>query len=191
MNPFIRKVKTEAEKDALLLEAAKKWDDLDENSDLVSVSQEDFLAGIANSIIVEADPIEPRALTPMQKADVDLELDLASLCGGTYVPRQYSNIEAFAGMEKAEERQNLQELLGPARRAESQLESLVRGIVQKTVGNRSVPMRESERPGIMPAIAARAAELDPGSDVAIVLAAFASGNLEGMRSIARSLAEAA
>ncbi len=190
MDRFTKRVKSQEEKNELLRLAKQEWDEAGEFAHLLGDDQENYLQKTADNIIVEAERIEPRALTPMEKAALDDQQGRLEIFGGKYADKEYSAIPAIAELERAQEEAGLQKLLGPADRAESQLESLVRGIVQKTVGNLTVPVRESDREGlaIMPRLAA--ATQGDDSDAAKFLRAFVSNDEKGMRRVARELAMA-
>jgi len=169
----------------LLRLAKQEWDEAGEFAHLLGDDQENYLQKTADNIIVEAEPIEPRALTPMEKAALDDQQGRLELFGGKYADKEYSAIPAIAEMEKAQERQNLQELLGPARRAELQVESMIRNAVEKAMSNRTIPMRESERAGIDPAMSAVARD---DSDLGCFVKAWIENDTAGMRAVARELA---
>src|SRR5712692_5230854 len=82
MNPFIRKVKSQEEKDALIAEARREWDKLGADSHLVAASEEDYLQSISNSIEVEKVPfVEPRPLTTAERTQQDGGLMLLRIMG--------------------------------------------------------------------------------------------------------------
>ncbi len=185
MNPFIRKVKSQEEKDALLAAARVEWDKLGEFNHLVASSEEVYLSKIADSIIVERTPFtSARELSADELAKQNGALMFSQIFG-TRADDKYSSIPAFAEMQKAQERRDLEKLLGPARRAETWLETLVREAINKV---QSVPRRASERTGIIPRAAA--ASQGDNSDVARFLRAYVENDTATQREIARSLAAA-
>ena len=185
---LIKRVKTQEEKDKLIAEAKKLWDSIPgEISHLVAASEDDYLQGVSNLIEVEKVPfIEPRPATAAELAKQNGELMFSQMFGDR-ADDKYSSIPAFAEMQKAQEQRDLEKLLGPGRRAESALESIVRSIVVKAIENPSAPRRVL---GIVERMAIWSAGEDSDSDAAKFIRAYAANDTAAQREIARSLAAA-
>jgi hypothetical protein len=179
------------ERDAALKAAREEWDKIPpELSHLVASDEQSFLDSVA--LAMETEPIHvplARALTPAETAALDGRLTFAQIYGDR-ADRNLDNLPdgALKDALKEHERTELEKLLGPARRPESFLESLVREAFEKVVANRSVPIRESDREGIMPRLAARAEQEDANSALAMFLRSYLNHDDAGMRRIARELA---
>lgn len=183
-------VRTQAEKDALLAAARVEWDKLGELQPMVARSEEEYLSKISDSIIIEREPFTPaRELTTTETAELNGRLMFSQLYGDR-AESSATGVAAIDDLVAEQERAALEKLIGPARRAESALESMVRSIVVKTIGNHSVPRRESEREGIIPRLAAAASEENANSPLARFLTSYVKGDRAGMKSVAKELAAA-
>jgi hypothetical protein len=191
MDPFVKKVRTEAEKAALIAEAKKEWDRLDPSiSHLVAPSEDHYLARVSAGIDVEREAFVPaRELTAAELAKQNGELMFMQMFGDRADSRE-TGIPALDNLVAERERADFQKLLGPSQRAESALEGLIRSIVVKAIENPSVPRRASDRTGL--GIIPRAAAASEGDDSAVArfLRAYVSGDVTTQRQIARSLAAA-
>jgi len=157
MDPFVKKVRTEAEKAALIAEAKKEWDRLDPAiSHLVAPSEDYYLARVSAGIDVEREAFAPaRELTAAELAKQNGELMFMQIFGDRADSHE-TGIPALDTLVAERERADFQKLLGPGQRAESALEGLIRSIVVKAIENPSVPRRASDRTelGIIPRAAA-------------------------------------
>src|SRR5216684_3113626 len=178
---LIKRVKTQEEKDKLIGEAKKLWDSIPgEISHLVAASEDDYLQGISNSIEVGRVPsIEPRPATAEELARQNGTLMFMQLYGDR-ADSSDTGIAALDALTKANKEESLRKLLGPQRR-ESALEGMVRSIVVKAIGNQSAPRRQSEREGIIPRLAAAAAEEDASSLLSKFLQGYVNGDEAAMR----------
>lgn len=194
MNPFFKKVRTQAEKDELLRQARIEYESIPPQfAHLVAASDEDYMAKVADTIEVEVPVyVQPRPLTAAEEAELNGRLVCEQM---RYNVDLYGNIPdgPLKDFARAQDEAELQKFLAPTRRAESFLESLVRQAFEKVAGNQSVPRRESDREplAIIPKVAQLAAEQDSNSDVAKFLAAYIAKDEPRMRRVARELASAA
>jgi len=188
---LIKRVKTQEEKDKLIGEAKKLWDSIPgEISHLVAASEDDYLQGISNSIEVGRVPsIEPRPATAEETAELNGHLLMMRLYGDR-ADSDTTGIPAIDDLMAKKERNDLEKLLGPGKRAESALEITVREMVRKAIGNQSVPRRESDREGIVPRMARLAAQEDASSLLSKFLQGYVDGDEAAMRKVAASLATA-
>lgn len=193
--PFemVRKVATQKEKDRLLKEARETWDNVpDDLKHLVAASDEYYLSKISDNIIVEAPVfVEPRSLTAEERAEQNGQLLFQQIYGDRATDRNHeTGCRAVDDLWKSRQESELAKLLGPAKREQSALESMVRSIVVKAMGNQSAPRGESDRMGlgILPKVVAATADDD--SNVARFLRAYVENDTETQRQIARSLAAA-
>ena len=195
MDPFIRKVKSQAEKDALMAEAKKVWDQLGSVSHLVCSDEESYLTNVSNSIEVERESFTPaRALTAEELVAQDGGLMFSRIYGDRADSGKFG-CAAIDDLMAKRERDDLEKLLGPGRRAESALEITVRELVHKAMSNPSHVPSEHDRShiaiapqGVHPVMMAAATDDSP---TAKFVAAWINKDTAAMRQIARSLAEAA
>ncbi len=186
MNPLLRRVKTQEEKDALLKQAKAEWDALDPAiSHLVAASEQDYLSKIADSIIVEREPFTPARELTAERAHQDGELMFMRLYGDR-ADSSDTGIAALDALTKANKEESLRKLLGPGQRAESELEGLIRSMVLKAIDNPSAPRRGVL--GIVERMATWSAGED--SDAARFVRAYVANDTAAQREIARSLAAA-
>ena len=193
MNPLIKKVRTQGEKDELLRLARAEWDAIpDQFKHLVAASDEEFLGKLSESIIVESPAfVPPREATAAEKAELTGSLLHLELYGDR-ASHDITGVPAIDDAWKAKEDADLQKLLGPAKRQQSALDALINKAVEDVLAKRgSVPSEhDRSRFAIMPALAARASEEAPGSDVAKFLAAYIAKDEPGMRAVVRQLVAA-
>jgi hypothetical protein len=143
MIPLFKKVKTQAEKDALIRQARATYDAIpDEHKHIFAASDEDYLSCVADNIEVEM-PVysQPRELTASELTKQNGELINMHVFGDRCASGS-TGIPAIDEMVEKRERQEFEKLVGPARRSETWLENLVREALNKA---QSVPRRESER----------------------------------------------
>lgn len=149
MIPLFRKVKSQAEKDALIREAREGWNRLGEHSHLIAESEEHYLSRVSDAIAIEQEPfVPPRSLTAEELAKQNAELMLSEILGAR-VDDKYSSIPVFAEMQKAQERRDLEKLLGPGQRSKNALQAMIDSAVEEAVStfrkSAVAPRRESER----------------------------------------------
>jgi hypothetical protein len=186
-------VKTEAEKRELLKQAKAEWDAIDPAiSHLVAASEEHYLARIADGIEIERQPFVPASPpTAQEEAALNGRLTMLRLYGDRASDPYDGLPDALREMAKANDEAEFQKLLvGPGKRAESQLESMIRNAIEKAMSNRNVPRGESDRTGIgiMPRLAA--ATEDDTSAAARFIRAYVDNDEQTMRGIARELVAA-
>ena len=182
MNPLMKTVRTQAEKDELLRLARAEWDAIPgEFKHLVASSDEEYIAKVADSIIVEKTPFTPaRELTAAELAKQNGKLLFEQMYG----PRidHGTGIAALDELSKANQDAELRKLLGPADRAETWLEEMVRKAINKA---QSAPRRS------VLSLEERMLSWSQGdSDAVRFLRARVAGDLATQRQIARSLAAA-
>src|SRR5258708_3358301 len=134
MNPFTRKlVKSQAEKDRLIQEAAKEWDELGEHSYLVAASEEDYLTRVADGIEVESPAFVPaRELTKAERDEIDGELLFSKIYDGrtSYVASE--DVPAwYRPIHEQEQRASFEKLVAPAIRERKWLEAMVNEAFEK------------------------------------------------------------
>lgn len=188
MNPFEKKVRTQTEKDELLRQARAEWDRLGElqMQDMVARSEAEFLGKLSDSIIVEKEPfVAPRELTAAEKAAMDGRLMFSQIYGDR-ADSSDTGIPALDDLAKANQEEAFRKLLGPAQRAESALEGLIRSVVVKVVENPSSARRHRNVLSLEERLLAWAGE--SRSDVVRFLRARVAGDLTTQRQIARALA---
>jgi hypothetical protein len=187
---LFRKVRTQEEKNALLKEAREEWEKVPpEFRHLVADSAEDYLEKVASCIEVEPQPFTPaRPLTVAELAVFDGELMFSRIFGDR-ADSSATGISALDELAAEQEREAFEKLAGPARRSESLFQSLVRQALEKVLEKRTIPMRESERPGleIHPVMHEMAHD---DSDAGRFIRAWIANDTAGMREIAHSLAAA-
>ena len=204
MNPFARKVvKSQPEKDELLRQADAEWNQLCEVSDLVSQSQEDYLAAVSDSIEIESPAfVAPRQLSKAEKDQLDVDIILSQM---RYDAHPYDDLPgALRSVAEEKQRAELEELLGPAIRERNSLEAMfekaVATALTKRAGTRSevvrghsIPIRQTpERETILVKLADRAEEENAGSLLSKWLRGYVAGDEQAMRRVVGELvAEAA
>jgi len=191
MDPFTKRVKSQQEKDALIAEARREWDE-GELTHLVGDDQESFLANFGQAIIVEQEPfVEPRQLTKAERDALDSELLVEQIFGDRI--SKPTGIETFDRLDE-QEREAFRKSLAPAVRSQNTLEVMVESAISKAVATaltkRAGTRSESDRTGlgIMPRLAA--ATEGNNSDAARFVRAYVENDEQTMRGIARSLAAA-
>ncbi len=195
MNPIFRKVKTQAEKDALIADARRAWDAADELVHLLGGDQENYLAQVTDSIEVESPAfVQHRELTAVEKAELDTEQGLLSCFGGVYAPVEIP--DWYRPIHEQEQRASFEKLVGPAIRERNSLEAMFKAAIEKavreqlakgrttpSVERQTIPIRRlSEREAIHPAMAAVAGD---DSDAGRLVKAWLENNREAMREIVR------
>ena len=204
MNPFIRKlVKSQAEKDRLILEAAREWDELGEQSYMVAASEEDYLARVADGIEVEREPFVPgRPLTAAEADEIDSSLLFQKIYDGR-IDNHRTGIPALDDLADAKKRADIEKLLGPGRRAQNALDGMIEkavteafakltkraGTRSEVVHGHSIPVRQPpERETIVTRLADRAEEENAASLLSKWLRGYVAGDEQAMRRVARELA---
>jgi|HubBroStandDraft_4_1064222.scaffolds.fasta_scaffold412312_1 hypothetical protein len=202
MNPFVRKVKTQAEKDELLRLAREEFDKAGAFSFLVAPTWEEYVAGIEASIEVEQPAFEaPASLSAVERADFERRLTQSTVMDLVFGDRIADNStgcraidDAWAAHEKAE----LEKFLKPGRDQEASLNKIIEQAVARVLaksGGSSLPSSGikvrpiPERQALMPLLS-NAVDENSDTDAAKFLRAFVSGDNEGMRAVVRSLVRA-
>jgi hypothetical protein len=178
----------------LLRQARAEWEaSPPEHQHLIADSDEAYLSKVADSIVVEQERfVAPRELTKVEQDKMDGELVFLRLFGDRASSDKTGNA-ALDGLVEQQEREAFEKLVAPVRRSESFLESLAREAFEKVLLEKRtyVPSEhDRSRFGIMPAVAARAVELDPTSNVSKFLMAYVEDDTATQRQIARELAAA-
>jgi hypothetical protein len=199
-NPFVKVVKSQQERDALIAAAKKEWDALPASvSHVVCSDEQTFLSNFASTIEVEKAFVEPRPATAEERASLTGQLLLAQIMGNDRADAFHQR-EAGTGCAAIDaawaekEREEFEKLIGaPARHHENAVQAMIRQAVEKAASNCGVVVNEHDRSrfAIMPALAARASEDAPGSTLARFLTAYVTGDVRTQREVARELASAA
>ena len=200
MDPFIKKVRTQAEKDALIAEARRAWDQAGEFTHLLGGDEESYLAKISDSIIVEGEPFIPaRALTSAEKDQQNADLLLMQM---RYNAHPYENLPpVLRTVAEAQDAAGLAKLLGPALRERNTLAGMIESAIAKAVrtalakgssspsiNRETIPVRSQPvREGIHPAMSAIAHD---DSDIGRFVKAWIDGDTATQREIASELAAA-
>jgi hypothetical protein len=199
MNSFIKKVKTQSEKDELLRHARVEWQEAGQMSFLIAPTEEDFLSAVADGIEVEGSQsqfVPPEPLSPERSGEFGREIEVEAMLERVFGPKE--EIPGWYAKTHAEDQRQLRdEFLASARRAESAIDALVekaiKRVFQKVDGNLEsstrVPLGVRPIPecqGIMPLVRA-AAEYNPSSDAARFLTAYVAGDEAGMRRVVREI----
>ncbi len=135
MNPFTKTLTRE--------ERRKIWDGCDPLLTHMLGCQEDFLSGTSET---EPEIVPARPLTLVEKVALDNELARTTLFGGIYRDREYSSVPGIAGMQKAEEKENLEKLLGRQPRVQSSLDAMIAEAIQEALTKRYVPGEHFREP---------------------------------------------
>ncbi|MGB7283312.1 MAG: hypothetical protein WBE13_13700 [Candidatus Acidiferrum sp.] len=193
MDPFIkRKVKTMAERDALLKQALDEWHKIGTFQFLVASSDQEYVEKVSACIEVEQPAIEaPRSLTSTEITKQQTDLVHLQIFGN----RRTDGSNLPPVLQKVADEQEAAELailLAPARHAEKSLDKLIEGalmrVMRKSGGDLPTSGLRIRQAGERPALMLRAAvEEDPGSDVARYLSAYVAGDETGMRKLIREL----
>ncbi len=200
MDPLIKRVKTEEQKNALLKAAREQWDSIpDEFKHLVAASDEDFLAKVAGTIEVGSPAFTPpRAANAEERASLTGELLFSQIYGDRAdAYRQREAGTGCAALDAAwaeKEREEFEKLIGaPARRQENAVQAMIRKALESVLSKRREIPSEHDRSqvGIVPRLAKAAADEDASSALSRFLSAYVAGNEQAMRSVARELVEAA
>src|SRR5260370_28897126 len=77
---------------------------------MLGSTEEDFLNAAPSEAAPEVVPA--RSLTLVEKTQLQNEIDRTTLFNGAYATREYSPVLAIAQMQRAEEREGLEKLLG-------------------------------------------------------------------------------
>jgi hypothetical protein len=200
MDPFVKKVKTYAERDELLKQAREDWNRLGAMSFLVATNEEEYLEKVASRIQVdEAGFVPPAPLSTSEQADFERRLTQSTTFDRIFANRRTDAgelpplLQKMADEEKAAE---LEQFLAPGRRANQAIDDMIQNAIERAVaktGGRSLPSSGifpkpvSERAGLLPVLKA-AAEFSENSDLINFLTAWATGDQAAMRKIARELA---
>lgn len=199
MEPFLKKkVRTQAEKDVLLKEALAEWHKLGEFQFLVASSDREYVEKIADTIEVEEAAFVPSApLSPERSEELSAEIATEGLLSRVFgnraereeIPTWYQQIHA------AEQRADMEKLLGPTRRGLESLDEMVRKSIDRVLqksGGLSLPSSGlfprpvASREGLRPLLKA-ADEFCENTDLSKFLTAFAENNEPAMRSIIREM----
>jgi hypothetical protein len=147
MIPLFKKVKTQAEKDALIREARATYDAVpNQHRHIFAASDEDYLSRVADHIEVEHPTFTPpRALTSAELAKQDGRLNCMRIFGDR-ADSDATGIPAIDQMVEKQKRDDLGKLLGPVPRPPSELDGIIEAALAKVLADgRRVPRRESER----------------------------------------------
>jgi hypothetical protein len=188
------RVKSLEEKNALLKAARDEWERIPgAHQHLVAASDEEYLGKISDNIVIESPAlVRPRELSTAELDRQNGELVFAQIFGQRADDRDArTGNAAIDALWENTQQDEFAKLVGPARRQETLLESLVGkaldSVLRKT--GRTLPMRESERPGleIHPVMHAMGRD---DSDAGRFVKAWIDNDKGTMREIARSLAAA-
>jgi hypothetical protein len=161
---------------------------------LIADTDTDFIDLVESAIELEQPAVitPPASMTPAEKTAQD-----ADLRAREWFPEAFEKENlppAFRKLAEEEERAIREEFLRPARAARNTLagmvEDAVREAVAKLAKSASAPRPETDRPGIVPRMAAVAAQEDPNSPLTRFLTSYVRGDEAGMRQVARQLATA-
>ena len=185
------RLKTQEEKNALLAKRRAEWNAIPADlRDRVAASEDDFTERYADMIEVEKAPFNPaRDLTADELVEQNGSLMYLRLYGDRASDPYDGLPDALREVAKAQHNEAVAKITAPLRRSESLLQSLVRQALEKVLEKRTIPMRESERPGleIHPVMHEMARD---DSDAGRFIRAWIANDTAGMREIAHSLAAA-
>ena len=137
MNPFTKTL-TREERSAI-------WNGCDPTlTHMLGNSEQDFLDAAPSEGAPEVVPARP--LTLVEKVALDDALARTTLFGGIYRDREYSSVPGIAGMQKAEEKENLEKLLGRQPRVQSSLDAMIAEAIQEALTKRYVPGEHFREP---------------------------------------------
>jgi hypothetical protein len=212
--PFqtVRKVASQAEKDRLIEEQRKLWNESAGMQHLICADEETFLSNFASAIEVELPIFKPaRPLTTAERTQQDGELMFLRIFGDRASDPYDGLPDVLRQVAKAQDDEALTKLVAPAKRSETFIENLVREALAKVVEKRGHVRSEHDRDhlAILPKLAVEAdtilddravnkaagLRLSEEDAMSLAVAKFVKAHLGGdehtMRVIARTLVEAA